>query len=386
MYINRIKLSHFRSYEELDLSINGPINCFFGANGMGKTNLLEAIHLIGTTKGFSSDKNLIQSGEKFFTVETEFNNNQSVENNLDKKIYLKNELPGSIKCSYMPNRGKKIFYDGVPVEKFSEHIGKLPVVAILPQDIDLILGTGTDRRFWLDGLLSQFDRSYLESLIKYDRCLKQRNAVLQNFLERNIFDIDQLTIWDVPMAEAGAIICQKRLEFFNDFEPYFHEFYRKLIPTQEVPKLKYDSIWKGLSIAEWLGHFEYYRNRDRFSGKTQYGTHKDDLIFEVQEKSVRYFGSQGQQKTFIVALKLAQFDYLTKKTGKKPIIILDDVFDKLDEFRVSQLADIVSNQTGGQVFISDTSFFRLQNAFRERKNSDICYYNVTNSIVNEYKD
>ena len=370
MHLQRLLLTQFRNYEYLDLEIPYRIVCLTGANGMGKTNILEAVKYLATTRGFGLDKNAVQSGSTFFMTEGRF--------------LAENQEAFTVQCSYMERRGKKILLDGEGLPKLSLHFGKIPLVAVLPSDTELIYGGGTERRAWLDALISQFDPQYLQALIAYDKALTQRNALLQHFLEHHSFDAAQLEGWSAQLAEHGSRIGLTRAEFIQDFSPAFGSFYQKMIAQGEEPVLKYESgLGTDFSPMNFLTLLQKSLARDRASGRTQAGTHRDEIQFLLNGQAVRYFGSQGQQKTFVTSLQLAQFDFLRKRTGKTPILLLDDIFDKLDENRVKHIAGWLLNESGGQVFLTDTSLPRLRNLFSAERNDIWGMFEVTHGTIKQ---
>jgi DNA replication and repair protein RecF len=266
----------------------------------------------------------------------------------------------------------------------SLHLGRIPLTAVLPSDTELILGGGTERRAWLDALISQFNADYLNALIAYEKALTQRNALLQSFLEHHTFDAQQLEPWTLQLAEKGSLIARGRLQFLADFSPQFISFYQKMIAEGETPRLQYQTAWdpnQELTPEYFLAFLQQNIARDCASGRTQAGIHRDDLIFLLNERSVRYYGSQGQQKTFVTALQLAQYDFLQKQTGKTPILLLDDVFDKLDEYRVKHIVHRLTLDTGGQVFLTDTSLARLKHLFPEEKSDIWGFYRIENGLL-----
>lgn len=370
MFLRRLNLTSFRSYESLQWDIPYRICCLTGRNGVGKTNILEAIKFLCATRGFSTDKNALRAGDSFFMIEGHFHPERGEE--------------FSVQCNYMERKGKKILLDGDPLPKMSLHLGKIPLTVVLPSDTELILGGGTERRAWLDALISQFNADYLNALIAYEKALTQRNALLQSFLEHHTFDGQQLEPWTLQLAEKGSLIARGRLQFLADFRPQFVSFYQKMISEGETPSLQYETAWEQNqepTTETFLTFLQKNIARDRASGRTQAGIHRDDLAFLLNERSVRYYGSQGQQKTFVTALQLAQYDFLQKQTGKTPILLLDDVFDKLDEHRVKHIVHRLTHDTGGQVFLTDSSLARLKHLFPEEKSDIWGFYRIENGLL-----
>jgi len=350
MFIQHLRLTQFRNYAELALACSPGINCLVGPNGVGKTNVLDALHYLAFTRGFrnSQDKLAVQEGESFFFIGGEV-----------QKAGVKK----SVQCNFVKGKGKKVLVNSKPLTKMSEHIGAIPLVVILPADTELINGPSADRRRLMDMLISQYDKKYLTHLIQYDRILAQRNAQLKQFGEQRYFDQDQLDMWTTQLIPHGIAIVKERKRFVEAFLPVFAEKFKQIVSVKEVPSLRYRSHIEENSIDAWLELFQQYQPRDLANQYTGAGTHRDDLIFQINEQSVRNFGSQGQQKTFVIALKLAQYQLLENRTQEAPILLLDDIFDKLDEHRLASIARILDREIEGQIFVTDTSLERMQQIF-----------------------
>lgn len=341
------------------------LNVFTGPNGSGKTSILEAIHFLCMTRGFVSggDKIALRKGENFFILEGQ----------TDQQEW--------IKVTFMEGRGKKVFHDMVPVEKLALHIGRIPVVALLPTDTDLIREAAAFRRKYLDAQISQYDPDYLQSLVRYEHALSQRNAALQHFLRNGSWDREQLHIWESVMIPEGIKILQGRLEYLDQFIPMFRDLYATISGQKEVPDLVYETNLVPNTREKWLELMEISLDKDRFSGRTSFGCHRDDLKMLLNGELVRDKGSQGQQKSFVMALKLANFVYLKSRKDTWPVLLLDDLFDKLDAQRVDALAGLLKTFEGAQVLITDTSRERLQNILDRYAFSDIKYFNVDQGEV-----
>ena len=329
------------------------INCLVGDNGVGKTNILDAIYHLAFGKSYFNPVSTqnIKHGTDFFVIEGEFE---------------KDERPEKIICSFKRGMKKVIKRNGKAYEKFSEHIGFLPLVIISPSDRDLIIEGSDTRRKFMDGVISQSDKQYLQDLIKYNKVLVQRNSLLKYFVANNTFDPDTLSIYNGQLHELGTNIHKKRLEFITSFLPIFKEQYAHISEKDEQINLSYESQLRDKSLLELL---EGAVEKDRVLQYTSVGIHKDDLQFTIAGHPIKKFGSQGQQKSFLIALKLAQFHFIKEQAGTTPILLLDDIFDKLDEHRVSQIVSLVDNESFGQLFISDTHAERTENVVKNIRQS-----------------
>ena len=371
MKLHQLHLTQFRNYSSAQLNFNKDINGIFGQNGSGKTNILDAIHFLAFTRGFRStkDKLAIKEGDDFFIIEGQF---------------IIDERPLEIQCNLVQSKGKKILVNKAPLEKSSEHLGKIPLVTILPNDTDLINGGGSSRRKFLDMLISQYNKDYLHHLIQYDKILSQRNALLKLFAERNQFDRDQLELWDSQLIPHGIRIIEGRRQFLDNFFPLFQKFFKLIVSTKEMPEIHYQSQIERNDIDGWIQLYKAREQRDRYSQHTTAGIHRDDLIFRINGQEVKSFGSQGQQKTFVIALKLAQYQLLHKETQIPPMLLLDDIFDKLDEQRLRSIAQILDREVEGQVFVTDTSYEKLNTIFEYILHRTTAYFEVTSGNVQAY--
>lgn len=345
MYIKDLRLTNFKNYHEANLSFTDKINCFIGANGAGKTNLLDAIHYLSFCKSYFNpiDSQNIRHGEDFFAIHG---------------IYLKNgnENTGKISCVQKRNQRKQFMLNGKEYDRLADHIGSYPLVMISPYDRDLINEGSEARRKYVDSVISQFDKLYLDNLINYNKALYQRNSLLKEFAERRYFDRNLIEVWDGQLIKYGTAIYQKRRDFIRDFLPVFNQYFSIISGGRETVSIDYDSQ---LHLQEFNQILLESIEKDKAMRYTTAGIHKDDLIFKIDAYPVKRFGSQGQQKSFVIAIKLAQFEYTRNVKGFKPILLFDDIFDKLDENRVTQLVQLVSNDSFGQVFISDTQYDRI---------------------------
>ena len=313
------------------------INVLVGKNGSGKTNLLDAIFYLAFTKSAfsSSDQQCITQGQNFFLIKGEIRKGDS-----------SNEISTSVQIG-----SKKIFRDGgIEYQKLSGHIGKYPLVLIAPDDVNLVREGSEGRRKFFDGIISQLDRLYLENLIQYGQALKLRNGLLKMYGERGS-QIDWLALesYDKILAESGELIFQRRSTFIQEFLPVFQKYYRFLVEDIESAGVRY---WSELSGKSFLQGLSESRQKDAALLRTNFGIHRDDFEFILADDALKKFGSQGQQKSFVVGMKLAQFEILENHKGFKPILLLDDIFDKLDDFRIARLLELIKSDFG-QLFITD---------------------------------
>jgi DNA replication and repair protein RecF len=316
-----------------------------GKNGIGKTNILDAVYHLANGKSYFNPLAVqnIKHDEDFFVVDGEFE---------------KNERSEQILCSLKKGQKKILKRNGKIYEKFSDHIGFIPLVIISPADRDLIIEGSETRRKFVDSVISQLDNSYLQQLIQYQKIISQRNALLKYFALNHIFENDTLSIYNEQLHSLGQAIFEKRKQFLNDFIPVFNQYHQDITGSAETVGLVYQS---DLFENGTMALLEQNLQKDRALQYTSVGVHKDDLSFEIGSHPIKKFGSQGQQKSFLIALKLAQFDFVKKQSGEKPILLFDDIFDKLDEFRVGKIIEMVNNDEFGQLFISDTHPERTEN-------------------------
>jgi DNA replication and repair protein RecF len=348
MYLQKLILTGFKNYSQAEFVFSEKINCFVGNNGVGKTNLLDAIHYLSFCKScFTSlDAQNIRHGEEYFAIHGSY---QRGDDTLDL-----------VQCIQKKNQRKRFMINKKEYERLADHIGNFPLVMISPYDRDLINDGSELRRKYIDSVISQFDKFYLDDLIQYNKALVQRNALLKSFGEQHYFDAVSLETWDEPMIRLGEQIFNKRTSFLEQFIPLFREYFRFLSNGTETVDIRYVSQNGGNSYRET---FKAALAKDRAAQYCTIGVHKDDLDFILDDYPVKKFGSQGQQKSFVIAVKLAQFDYTRNIKGFKPVLLLDDVFDKLDDLRVKQLIKLVSENSFGQVFITDTSRERIISIF-----------------------
>lgn len=338
MYLKRISLFNYKNFSEADFECNHKINCFVGKNGIGKTNVLDAIYHLSYGKSYFNPLAVqnIKHGEEFFVIDGEFEKKGRTE---------------QIVCSLKKGQKKILKRNGKPYHKFSDHIGFMPLVIISPADTDLITEGSETRRKFIDSVISQLDTHYLQELIQYQKILSQRNALLKYFALNHVFEKDTLSIYNEQLNDLGQRIFEKRKAFLLDFIPIFNKHHQIITDSAETVQLVYESA---LHDKDLLTLLEENTAKDRALQYTCVGVHKDDLSFEIDHYPIKKFGSQGQQKSFLIALKLAQFEFVKKQSGVKPILLFDDIFDKLDETRVGKIVKMVNNDDFGQLFISDT--------------------------------
>jgi len=337
MHLENIKASNFKNYEDVELEFSEQINCFVGDNGSGKTNLLDAIHYLSLTKSAFNpiDAQSVRHGCDFFMIKGDFTLNGKKE---------------TILCNYQQGQKKTVKRNGKPYEKLSEHIGSFPAVIIAPDDQAIIREGGETRRRFFDGLLSQIDRQYLENLIRYHRALRQRNALLKIFSEKNYLDRDLLEPYDRELALTGADIYEARKAFSSIFIPILNRIYAEISGGREETGMTYIS---DLDRGGFNDRFKDELQKDLALQRTASGVHRDDFEFLIDGFPLKKFGSQGQQKSFVIALKLAQFEALKTAKGFKPILLMDDIFDKLDDARIGTLMEMAAGKAFGQLFITD---------------------------------
>ncbi len=343
MQLQQISLINFKNYHQADLSFSPKINCFVGNNGVGKTNLLDAFYYLSFCKSHfnSIDSQNIKKGQDFFVIHGTYKRNES-----DEDIY----------CGLKKGQKKQFKRNKKEYSRLADHIGFIPLVMKSPADTDFIYSGSDERRKFIDSVISQFDKDYLNDLLKYNRTLSQRNKLLKDSFKRNI-NHEDISIYDEQLHVYGTRIYNKRKQFTSDILPIFRKFYEQISIGNEKVELEYVSQLSGQSLNQLLSDSV---EKDKILQYTTKGIHKDDLIMSLQKQSLKKFGSQGQQKTFLIALKFAQYDYITKETGLKPILLLDDIFDKLDRERVQQIIKLVTKNHFGQIFITDTSHDRLK--------------------------
>lgn len=343
MYLKGLQLTNFKSYEGAEFTFNANVNGIVGSNGSGKTNLLDAIHYLSFGKSCFSSKDVssVKLGTDFFAIHGDFED----DNNTTQ-----------VSCTYK-NSTKSLRVNKKEYSRLSDHVGLFPVVMVSPYDSDIINDGNEVRRRFFDKFISQFDKIYLQNLIHYKKILQQRNALLRQQFETHRLDSSLLQVVDYQLINDGTSIYQTRKKFIEDIHDIFIEHYKQLSNDSENVDIKYVSELDGKNFADGLA--QNYQS-DLKCGYTTFGIHRDDYDFYINDNPIKQFGSQGQQKSFSLALRLSQFDYAYSTKHIKPILLLDDIFDKLDRMRISELLNMVGREHFGQVFISDTDETRVK--------------------------
>ncbi|MGE0078173.1 MAG: DNA replication/repair protein RecF [Bacteroidales bacterium] len=364
MHLKSLTVINFKSFKQLELEFDPKINCFVGDNGQGKTNLLDAIYYLSMCKSAfnPSDNQVLNHDEKFFVLQGRY-----VRKTSDENIY----------CGFKQSEGKIFRRNGKDYERLADHIGFLPVVMVSPADSALIEESGEERRKYMNSVISQFDKVYLDEIMRYNRALAQRNSYLKGN-HGYTFSYDILEAIDEQLAQYGKIIHAKRQEFINQLIPIFQDYYTRVSGGAEVVSLTYRSQLNSNDLHELLRDNV---DKDRALQYTSVGIHRDDIVLNIDGYPIRREGSQGQQKTYLIALKLAQFDFFSRVSEIKPILLLDDIFDKLDFKRVEQLVRLVAFDGFGQIFITDTNKNRIDEILH-RINSGYRLFNVESAEVN----
>ena len=348
MYLENLKLGNFKTYGEVEVDFCRNVNCVVGNNGVGKTNLLDAVYYLSFCKSCFNNTDMlnIRYDEDFFAIHG---------------LYDLDGEKVTVSCVQRRGQPKQVKWNRKVCKTFGEHIGRLPIVMVSPGDQGIILGGSDSRRKFVDGVIAQVDKNYLEHLLQYQKALEQRNRLLKRFYEERNWDETSIAVWDGQLVRHGEVLCSGRKDFMEGFLPLFEEYFAWITDGREKSGVRY-APQSAEPLADQLMSA---RQHDRYAQYTTVGPHKDDVELTVNGMPVKRFGSQGQQKTFVLALKLAQFDYIYMHCGVKPILLLDDIFDKLDMTRVTQLVKLVGSDRFGQVFLTDTQQGRVERIFEE---------------------
>lgn len=367
MQLLSLKINNFKNIAEVQMQLSGKINCFVGNNGAGKTNLLDAIHYLSFTRSYFgvSDQMNIRHGEDFFAIHGEF--------------VLPNSGPEWVSCALRQGNRKVFKANGKEYERMSAHIGRYPVVMVSPYDRDLINEGSEVRRRFIDMVISQFDTAYLDHLVHYNRLLEQRNSLLKAFSENQRFDAEYLNLIDERMSLPAVAIFEARQKFLTEFIAVFRKYFQLISQGRESVDISYEST---LQLSDFLAGCKAAVQKDMACRYSTIGIHKDDFSFLMNGFPVKKYGSQGQQKSFVVALKLAQFEFTRNHIGIKPILLFDDIFDKLDPTRVSQIVHLVNDDNFGQVFISDAEPERIHRIFDQSPGEHRIFYIHNGGTVN----
>lgn len=367
MILKRISILNYKNLEQVELTFSPKLNCFFGQNGMGKTNLLDAIYFLSFCKssGNPIDSQNIRHDQEFFVIQGFYE--------------APDGTPEEIYCGMKRRQKKQFKRNKKEYTRLSDHIGFLPLVMVSPADSELIAGGSDERRRFMDVVISQYDKEYLEALIRYNKALAQRNTLLKSEVpvEEELF-----LIWEEMMAQAGEIVFRKREAFISEFIPIFQSFYSFISQDKEQVGLTYDSHARDASLLDVI---KASRVRDQIMGYSLHGIHKDELNMLLGDFPIKREGSQGQNKTYLVALKLAQFDFLKRTGTTVPLLLLDDIFDKLDASRVEQIIKLVAGDNFGQIFITDTNREHLD-CILHKVGSDYKMFQVDQGVITEREE
>lgn len=368
LWLKRISILNYKNLEQAELAFSRKMNCIIGKNGMGKTNLMDAVYYLSFCKSATNpiDSQNIRHEQDFFVLQGFY----ETEGGDPEEVY----------CGLKRRQKKQFKRNKKEYTRLSDHIGLIPLVMVSPADTLLIAGGSEERRRFMDVVISQFDREYLDALIRYNKALVQRNTLLKAELEP---DEELMNVWEEMMASTGEVVFRKRQQFIEEFIPIFQSYYSYISQNQEEVKLSYQSH---VAEGDLLALLRANRQRDRVMGYSLKGIHKDDLIMQLGEFPMKREGSQGQNKTYLIALKLAQFEFLKRTgSGTTPLILLDDIFDKLDALRVEQIVKLVAGDNFGQIFITDTNRDHLDRILKKIE-GDYKLFEVENGEVSERKE
>ena len=368
MWLKRISILNYKNLEQAELSFSRKMNCIIGKNGMGKTNLLDAVYYLSFCKSATNPiySQNIRHDQDFFVIQGFYETDT--------------QEPEEVYCGLKRKQKKQFKRNKKEYTRLSDHIGFIPLVLVSPADSLLIAGGSEERRRFMDVVISQFDREYLEVLIRYNKALMQRNTLLKSDIEP---EEELMAVWEEMMATAGTVVYQKRKAFIDEFIPVFQSYYAYISQDREEVSLAYESH---AAQGDLLQLIQESRQRDRIMGYSLKGVHKDDLVMQLGEFPIKREGSQGQNKTYLIALKLAQFEFL-KRTGSQttPLVLLDDIFDKLDASRVEQIVKLVAGDNFGQIFITDTNRDHLDKILK-KIDGDYKLFEVEGGMVTERKE
>lgn len=367
MWLKQLSLLNFKNYTEASLDFVPEVNAFTGDNGAGKTNLLDAIHYLSLCKSYFNpvDSQQIRQGSDWFMLQGEFE---------------KGNQSDTVACSLKRNQKKQFRKNKKEYSRLADHIGLFPLVMVSPNDSAIVTEGSEERRRFIDQVVSQTDPRYLDELIAYNRGLVQRNSLLKQAARGGKLDMGLLEVLNMQLVKSGDLIFEKRQMFMSALIPEFDRHYQFLTDTAEQVSLTYESP---LMHDSFINLLERNLERDRILERTTAGIHKDDLLFSIHDQlPLKKFGSQGQQKSFLIALKLAQYSFLQQQKGFKPLLLLDDIFDKLDERRIRKLMQMVSQDDFGQIFLTDTDPARILHIF-EDINQKVRIFQIKQGMVNE---
>lgn len=365
MYLQHLSVINFKNYEAAELDFSEGVNAFTGDNGAGKTNLLDAIHYLSLCKSYFNpiDSQQIKQGTDLFII---------------NGVFSRNDRQETISCGVKRNQKKQFKRNKKDYQRLADHIGLFPLVMVSPYDISIIIDGSEERRKFIDNVISQTDNHYLDELIAYNKVLINRNALLKQIADTGRYDPELLQVFDEQLISSGSRIFEKRKAFMESFTEIFNKHYQFLSGDAEQVDLVYESQLLQDDFASLL---KKSTEKDRALERTTTGIHRDEMQFAIHGMPMKKFGSQGQQKSFLIALKLAQYSYLYRQKGFKPLLLLDDIFDKLDDKRITKLMQMVSNHDFGQVFITDTSKEKVKAIF-DQIGVDIEIFEVTGGAIN----
>ena len=365
MILKRISILNYKNLEQVELDFSAKMNCFIGQNGMGKTNLLDAVYYLSFCKSATNpiDSQNMMHHQDFFVIQGFY----ETESGDAEEIY----------CGMKRRQKKQFKRNKKEYTRLSDHIGFIPLVMVSPSDAELISGGSEERRRFMDVVISQYDKEYLEALIRYNKALQQRNTLLKN---EQGFDEELIEVWEEMMAASGEVVYRKRCAFIEEFIPIFQTFYSQISQNKEEVDLVYESHAQQGALLQLL---KESRQRDQIMGYSLKGIHKDDLLMQLGDYPIKKEGSQGQNKTYLIALKLAQFDFL-RRTGSHttPLLLLDDIFDKLDASRVEQIVKLVAGDKFGQIFITDTNRDHLDKIMQKIE-GEYKVFSVEDGVIHE---
>jgi DNA replication and repair protein RecF len=361
MFIRNVSVINYKNLIQIDLQFSSKLNCFIGNNGVGKTNLLDCLYYLSYCKSCFNlpDSQNVRHSEEFFVMQGKYDFGGEIED-----IY----------CGFKSGHKKIFRRNKKEYERLSDHLGLLPLVMISPADSILIQGGSEERRRFMDIVISQYDRQYLDWLLKYNRALLQRNNLLKFFAANHQFDTDSLDVWNEQLIYTGEKIYAKRVEFLDALQPVFQKYYDFICQGHEKVRLEYQSQLNDKDFRKLL---EESVAKDCGLLYTTIGIHKDDLDLKIDDYPIKKLGSQGQNKTYLIALKFAQFDFIRSVNMLKPILLLDDIFDRLDSSRVGRIVKLVSDSNFGQIFITDTNREHLDGIIREVGETDFKIFLVS---------
>lgn len=364
MFLKVLTLTSFKNYDEARIDLSNRVNCFVGNNGVGKTNILDAVHYLSLTKSFFNnvDGVNIKHNADFFII---------------NGVFCSGDDEEVINCSFQRQKQKSVKHDGKVYQRLSEHIGRYPVVMLSPADSNLIFDGGEERRKFMNLIVSQYDNTYLPILYNYNKALQQRNKLLKSYSSGVPFDKDSLLVWDMQLIRYGEQIYGVRKALVDELIPLFSSYYKLISLEKEDVSLSYRSQLHDAAYGELLSKS---LEKDKFLEYTTVGVHKDDLVLEMDGYPVKSIASQGQQKSYLTALKLAKYEYIRQKCGVQPILLFDDIFDKFDTTRVEQIIKIVMNKGFGQIFVTDTNKERLKEIL-SKQDADYKMFDISDNEI-----